>query len=78
VGIIRGLVQTKLTTIGGLIGYFCISLPLACIFAFKYELGVFGLWIGMIFGSFFMAIYYKWLLDHYFDWEKLKEEAAAR
>jgi hypothetical protein len=39
---------------------------------------VFGLWIGMIFGSLFMSAYYKWLLDHYFDWEKLIEEAASR
>jgi hypothetical protein len=39
---------------------------------------VFGLWKGMIFGSLFMAVYYKWLLDHYFDWNKLIEEAAAR
>jgi Na+-driven multidrug efflux pump len=78
VGLIRGLVNTKLITLGGLIGYFCISLPCAIILGFKFELGVYGLWTGLIFGSVFMCIYYKVLISYYFDWDVLSEKAMER
>jgi Na+-driven multidrug efflux pump len=37
VGIIRGLYPSKLTTLGGFIGYFLIAVPVGCILCFVYN-----------------------------------------
>jgi MATE family multidrug resistance protein len=78
VGIIRGLVNTKLITLGGMIGYFCISLPSAIILGFYFELGVYGFWCGLALGSTFMCIYYKLLITFHFNWEELSQKAMKR
>ena len=50
-GVLRGLGKTKHASIAGFISYWIISLPMEYLFAFHYDLGVLGLWIGMMFGS---------------------------
>jgi MATE family multidrug resistance protein len=70
-GIVRGLSHTKLISIGGFIGYFCIAIPTSAVLAFKFDLGLFGLWLGLIFGSIFMNIYNKWLCIIHLDWEQV-------
>jgi MATE family multidrug resistance protein len=74
VGIVRGLCHTKMITLGGFIGFFLISLPLSVVFCFHLNYGVYGLWLGLLFGSLFLCFYNKWLLNCYLDWDKITEE----
>lgn len=46
-GILRGMEQTKLSSIVVFIGYWVLGIPFGLLLAYQYELKVFGLWIGL-------------------------------
>lgn len=77
-GLIRGLYHSKLITVGGFIGYFIVALPMSVICAFHLNMGVYGLWLGLIFGSMFLCLYYKWLLQLHIDWDETTRVAVER
>lgn len=50
IGILRGLTDVKLPTIITFIAYWVISLPIGYVLGFRFELGVQGVWIGLLIG----------------------------
>jgi MATE family multidrug resistance protein len=50
IGVLRGLTDIKGPTIITFIAYWVISLPIAYILAFNFNLGVDGVWIGLLIG----------------------------
>ena len=50
IGILRGLTDVKMPTIITFIAYWVISLPIGYILGFAFELGVQGVWIGLLIG----------------------------
>ncbi len=50
IGVLRGLTDIKGPTIITFVAYWVISLPIAYVLAFKFNLGVDGVWIGLLVG----------------------------
>jgi len=50
IGVLRGLTDVKGPTIITFVAYWIISLPIAYLLAFNYNLGVDGVWIGLLIG----------------------------
>ena len=50
IGVLRGLTDVKGPTIITFVAYWIISLPIAYVLAFKFNLGVEGVWIGLLIG----------------------------
>jgi MATE family multidrug resistance protein len=48
IGALRGLEDAKIPMLITFISYWCIGLPAGCLFAFVFELGVLGVWIGLM------------------------------
>ena len=57
-GIIRGMGLKTYTIIGGCLSYFFVSSPLRWFIAFNLELGMEGLWYGMLFGFGCLCLFY--------------------
>ena len=51
-GVLRGSGRQYIGAIVNFIAYYIIGIPLAVVFGFKTDLGVFGIWIGMAIGNF--------------------------
>lgn len=49
-GILRGIHDTKIPTVITIIAYWIIGLPLGYLFAFKYNLGMYGIWYALLLG----------------------------
>lgn len=60
IGILRGLTDVKIPTAITFIAYWLISLPIAYILGFIFELGVQGVWIGLLIGLTTSAILLTW------------------
>lgn len=56
IGVLRGLTDVKGPTIITFVSYWIISLPIAYLLAFKFYLGVDGVWIGLLIGLTVSAI----------------------
>ena len=56
IGVLRGLTDVKGPTIITFIAYWVISLPIAYVLAFYFNLGVDGVWIGLLIGLTVSAI----------------------
>jgi len=50
IGILRGLTDVKIPTAITFIAYWIVGLPVGYLLAFTYQLGVQGVWIGLLFG----------------------------
>ena len=50
-GILRGSAKTHFAGVSNVLGYYGVGLPLAWLYCFKLDLGLFGLWGGLITGS---------------------------
>ena len=50
IGILRGLTDVKFPTAITFIAYWIVGLPIGYLLGFNYELGVQGVWIGLLFG----------------------------
>ena len=57
---------------------YCICLPMGYLFGIHYELGLMGLWLGMVIGLIILASGYIYLGFFRFDWQKIAEEAEQR
>lgn len=55
-GVLKGIKKTNIIMIGGFIAYWVIGIPLGFIFAFKYELGLYGFWVGLTISIFSLGI----------------------
>jgi MATE family multidrug resistance protein len=64
IGVLRGLTDVKGPTIITFVAYWIISLPLAYILAFNFNLGVDGVWIGLLIGLTVSAILLTFRFNH--------------
>ena len=64
IGVLRGLTDVKGPTIITFVAYWIISLPIAYILAFKFSLGVDGVWIGLLIGLTVSAILLTFRFNH--------------
>jgi MATE family multidrug resistance protein len=49
-GALRGIRDVKVPTIITLIAYWIIALPMSYVFAFKFNMGILGIWYGLFLG----------------------------
>lgn len=56
IGILRGVEDFKYSTLITLIGYWIIALPLAYLFAFVFNLDVYGIWYALLISLIFVAL----------------------
>ena len=56
IGILRGVEDFKYSTLITLIGYWIIALPLAYLFAFVFNLNVYGIWYALLISLIFVAL----------------------
>lgn len=76
-GILRGVAKTHLAGISNLTAYYGIGLTSAYYLCFRREMGLLGLWTGVIIGSLALAaIQTLWIV--LINWEKEVEKAADR
>jgi MATE family multidrug resistance protein len=76
-GCLRGQGRQKLGSSLNLIAYYIIAIPLALILAFKFGLGLAGLWYGLGFGILLLAISETWFVFHS-DWREIAESSSKR
>jgi MATE family multidrug resistance protein len=63
-GVLRGLKDTRIPTYITLVAYWIIGLPLCYLLAFKFNLGVQGIWYGLLVGLSIAAILLLWRFNH--------------
>ncbi len=64
IGVLRGLTDVKGPTIITFVAYWMISLPIAYLLAFNFNLGVEGVWIGLLIGLTVSAILLTFRFNH--------------
>ena len=64
IGVLRGLTDVKGPTIITFVAYWIISLPIAYVLAFNFNLGVDGVWIGLLIGLTVSAILLTFRFNH--------------
>jgi len=77
IGVVRGAGLQGPASILTLIGYWVFSLPIAGVLAFKAEMEISGLWLGMNIGILFICIAIGILIFR-LDWDRLIEEVRER
>ena len=78
IGFARGLGKFGLVTFSILITYYFVAIPLELLFAFYFDLGLIGLWIGLMCGLFLYSCYLQYLLSFKFDWYQIAREVKER
>ena len=76
-GMIRGLGKQGVASIGTVIGYWVIGIPLSLLAVFKFDWGIVGLWLGPSIAILFNFCYYFLMITRT-DWQKVADEAIAR
>ncbi|CAG8497508.1 14035_t:CDS:2, partial [Ambispora leptoticha] len=76
-GILRGQGRQKLGAICNLAGYYLVALPLGLSLAFKYNLGLKGVWIGLTCASYLVSSAICWAIINT-DWKWEVEECRRR
>ncbi|MGE0568111.1 MAG: MATE family efflux transporter [Bacteroidia bacterium] len=60
IGVLRGLEDIKIPTAVTLIGYWIVALGMCYFLAFHLQIGVIGVWIGLLIGLVFVAVSLLW------------------
>jgi len=76
-GPIRAMGKQGIASVLCLASYYIVALPLALVFCFFLEMGIAGLWLGMIFGIFLQSVAYA-LIVIFSDWQQVADESAER
>ncbi|KAJ3259966.1 hypothetical protein HK103_001476 [Boothiomyces macroporosus] len=74
---LRGCGLQKYGAYLNLIGYYILAIPLGLLLAFKFELGLLGLWIGLSLGLFFVG-FCEIIILCYMDWPLQAANALKR
>jgi Na+-driven multidrug efflux pump len=77
-GAFRGLGQQKIAAIISISSLLVISIPLGCLFAFRWNMNISGFWLGYAIRSALAVGIYWYMLHHNFDWEEIAKEAVER
>ncbi|XP_078080817.1 multidrug and toxin extrusion protein 1-like [Mustelus asterias] len=75
-GVLRGAGKQKLGAIGNLIGYYLIGLPIGISLMFAAELGVIGLWSGMLSCVFVQLTFFLTVIFR-INWNKASNQALV-
>ena len=65
-GICKGIKSTKIVLFANCFAYWFISIPLGCILAFRFNMGLMGFWIGLISAAICLCSIMIYLLKRYF------------
>ncbi|TNV79517.1 hypothetical protein FGO68_gene531 [Halteria grandinella] len=76
-GIIRGLGKQGRSSIGTVIGYWAIGMPIACINVFYLDMGIVGLWLGPTTAIAFNFCFYFTIVMRT-DWQTVADAVAER
>ena len=76
-GTILAMGKQRSGSIINLVSYILIMLPISYILGFSFDLGVFGIYIGGIFGPLWVLCMYSYMICKT-DWEQLSNEIYAR
>jgi Na+-driven multidrug efflux pump len=76
-GIIRGLGQQLKASVGTVIGYWVIGIPVSLLTVFNFKWGISGLWMGPTLGIAFNFFFYYYLVLKT-DWQKIATAAKER
>jgi MATE family multidrug resistance protein len=77
-GAVRGLGKLSMATGMVFFAFYVVSLPGAYFFAFTMEMGMVGLWWGVVVGSISEVILYFFFLRFWCDWKNLAIEISQR
>jgi MATE family multidrug resistance protein len=56
IGVLRGITDVKIPLIISLFSYWIFGIPVSILLGFHFELGVYGIWIGLLLGLIFLGI----------------------
>src|SRR5574344_204450 len=73
-GICKGIKQTKIVLLANFVAYWCVSIPVGYILAFKYNLKLIGFWIGLVLSAIILCTIMLAKLKRYFDLNYKKQE----
>jgi MATE family multidrug resistance protein len=77
IGIIKALgIQNKVLKLN-LIAYWCINVPVILICVFYLKMGLAGVWVGLVFSTFFMMVGYYFEIKAT-DWEECARKSMER
>jgi len=65
-GICKGIKSTKIVLIANFTAYWLISIPLGCILAFKFNIGLMGFWISLLVAAIILCSIMIYMLKKYF------------
>jgi multidrug resistance protein, MATE family len=57
IGLLRGLGDTRVPVVVGMIGFWCIGMPVSLALGFVLDFGAVGLWWGLVVGLFIVALF---------------------
>ncbi|VDC05078.1 unnamed protein product [Peniophora sp. CBMAI 1063] len=77
-GVLRGQGRQHLGAVFNVVAYYILALPIGISLAFKYDLGLAGLWIGQVIGLFVVGIAEYAVVWLGTDWEREVEKGADR
>jgi len=76
-GILRGMGRQLISVLLNSLALYSVGLPMAYYFGFHIELGVIGLWLGMICSA-VVALLLLGFVIYRTNWQKMSVEARAR
>ncbi|KAL7541350.1 hypothetical protein ACHAWF_006912, partial [Thalassiosira exigua] len=76
-GILRGLGRQKLVLWLNIVAFWILAVPLGAVLTFGIDLGVYGLWWGMVIGIYSTALLGLWFLRRV-DWSREANKAQVR
>lgn len=68
-GVCKGVKQTDIVLLANFIAYWCISIPIGYILAFKFNFMLTGFWIGLVFSAFVLCMIMIFKLKRFFKRE---------
>ncbi|CDW88083.1 na+-driven multidrug efflux pump [Stylonychia lemnae] len=77
-GSIRALTKFNHAVAGGLVAFYVFACPIGTLLGIHFNLGVPGLWMGLVIGQTFVVSYFQYLLSWGFNWEKITQNCSDR
>ncbi len=77
-GVLRGLGKQKLCLLLNILGFWALGVPIGATLSFAGDVGVFGLWWGLVIGIYCTAIIGILILRFRVDWRKEAEKSIKR
>ncbi|KAF6757789.1 multidrug Oligosaccharidyl-lipid polysaccharide flippase [Ephemerocybe angulata] len=74
-GVLRACGMQHVGAVLGLTAYYVIGIPIGVVLAFRWHMGLQGLWIGLTIALIYMSslgTYYRWKINWYIEMEKVK------